>query len=134
MLLPLVSSCSSEDEDYGPDQTEEPEPDPIGNERPLPPPTSITCANGTYLTYNNFGGAFLNNYCTSCHHSQIPAEDRQGAPLEANFDSAYLAQVWRASIILKAIGEAPTMPPSQSVPTQERRELSEWLNCGAPEK
>lgn len=128
----LLGACSGGDEDYGPDKTEEPEPDQIGNERPLPAPSALLCEHGTYLTYNNFGNSFLGNYCTSCHHSALTEGLRNGAPLEVDFDTSYLAQLWRASILVKAAGEAATMPPSQDVPAQERREFAEWLNCGAP--
>ena len=70
-------------------EEEKPEaPDPIGNDRPLPPPTALSCPNGTVLTYENFGEAFMLNYCTSCHSQHLPAAKRGGAPPAANFDTS----------------------------------------------
>ena len=94
--------------------------------------TALVCNQGTYLTYDNFGASFLESYCVSCHHSSLTEENRVGAPLEVNFDTSELAQLWRASILAKAGSEGATMPPNQNVPTQERKDFSDWLNCGAP--
>jgi hypothetical protein len=127
-----IAGCSSGGEEQ---ETEEPavnEPDPISNEQPIPPPTSLVCSQGTYLTYDNFGAAFLDSYCVSCHHSSLTEEERLGAPAEMNFESSELAQLWRASILAKAGGEGATMPPSQIVPDIERKNFAEWLNCGSP--
>jgi hypothetical protein len=108
------------------------EPEPIDNNQPLPPVTALVCNQGTYLTYDNFGASFLESYCLSCHHSSLPEEDRVGAPTEVNFDTSELAQLWRASILAKAGSDRATMPPNQKVPTQERKDFVDWLNCGAP--
>lgn len=131
----IVMACGSPKQDPSIEQEPtKPEPEPIGNEQPIPPYSNINCPNGTYLTYENFGGAFLSTYCTSCHHSSLSEGERYDAPLTSNFDSAYLAQVWRAEILMHVAGETPTMPPNRFVTTEEQREFSEWLNCGAPEK
>jgi hypothetical protein len=127
-----IIGCSSGGEEQ---ETIEPpvnEPDPISNDQPLPPATSLVCNQGTYLTYDNFGAAFLESYCVSCHHSSLTEEERLGAPAEVNFESSELAQLWRASILAKAGVEGATMPPNQIVPDEERRNFAEWLNCGSP--
>lgn len=128
-----LAACSSEDGNQEePTNEEYREPEPIENGQPLPPATSLVCNQGTYLTYDNFGAGFLDTYCVSCHHSSLAEEYRLGAPLEVNFDTSKLAQLWRASILVKAASEGATMPPNQNVPTQERKDFADWLNCGAP--
>jgi len=129
---PILSACSDGGEEEVIEDPALKEPDPISNDRPLPPATSLVCDQGTYLTYDNFGAGFLQSYCVSCHHSSLTGDDRLGAPPEVNFDSSELAQIWRASILLKAGSEGGTMPPNQKVPSQERKDFADWLNCGAP--
>ena len=128
-----ITACSGgggDEEEPVDDEFKEPEP--IDNNQPLPPATALICDQGTYLTYDNFGASFLEAYCVSCHHSSLTEADRIGAPPEVNFDSSELAQLWRASILVKAGAEGATMPPNQKVPTQERKDFADWLNCGAP--
>jgi hypothetical protein len=130
--ISCLPACSSGGDEEEPVSGEYKEPEPIDNTQPLPPATSLVCNQGTYLTYNNFGAGFLATYCVSCHHSSLAEEDRLGAPLEVNFDTSTLAQLWRASILAKAGSDGATMPPNQKVPTQERKDFADWLNCGAP--
>ncbi|HEX4451035.1 MAG TPA: hypothetical protein VH143_09210 [Kofleriaceae bacterium] len=58
-----------------------------------PTPTGTTCANPdptggtTTLTWENFGQAFMANYCINCHDSQLTLNERNGAPLFHDFDS-----------------------------------------------
>lgn len=134
LLLTTVfySACSSGGEEQEPEQNEVKEPDPIANDRPLPPVTSLICDQGTYLTYDNFGASFLESYCVSCHHSSLSEDERAGAPPEVNFDSSQLAQLWRVSILVKAGSDAAPMPPDQKISKQERKDFADWLNCGAP--
>jgi len=132
LLGGYITGCSRDGDEEEYEEPEFIEPDPILNERPLPPATSLVCTQGTYLTYHNFGSAFLSTYCLSCHHSSLPHEERLGAPIEVDFDSSELVQLWRASILAKAGSSGSTMPPNQQVPTQERNDFVNWLNCGAP--
>ncbi len=129
----IFSACSSDGEEQDLEETAVKEPDPISNNQPLPPMTSLICNQGTYLTYDTFGASFLDTYCVSCHHSSLTAEDRVGAPLEVNFDSSELAQLWRTSILAQAGKQGAAMPPNQKVSTQERKDFADWLNCGAPQ-
>ncbi len=86
---------------------------------------------GTDLTYDNFGKAFFDSYCNSCHAAN--SSDRQGAPAKLTFDS----QSEIAALAEEAYGEVDdgAMPPSTfgSQPTSDEvAKLGEWLGCGAP--
>ncbi|MEM9460739.1 MAG: hypothetical protein AAGF11_41630, partial [Myxococcota bacterium] len=52
------------------------------------------CPEDSILTYENFGGPFMLNFCTGCHQSMLPADMRQDAPLEVNFDDIEDIRVW----------------------------------------
>lgn len=129
-----ASSCGDGGDAPDTATDDENQPDPperIPNEAPAPVQTALNCPKGTHLNYENFGEAFLLNYCTSCHSKHLPAARRAGAPLAANFDTASDASVWRAVILKKAVTEM-SMPPSANMPPLDRALLAEWLNCGAP--
>jgi hypothetical protein len=94
------------------------------DERPCPP--------DSFLSYENFGGPFLLTYCTGCHHSGVPADLRQGAPLDVNFDTLEDVRGRAATIWLRAADQNATMPPVGPAGEAERALLGEWLACGAP--
>lgn len=119
-------------------------------------PSGATCPDESTLTYNNFGKAFMDNYCVSCHSSSLPSHERQGAPSDHNFDT--LAEIQNTHLehidLVAAAGPNSTntfMPPEDHVhddsttdnhphhtaampypSTTERFSLGEWLACGAP--
>jgi hypothetical protein len=39
------------------------------------------------LTWDNFGHAFMDRYCTNCHSSQLPISLRNGAPMFHDVDT-----------------------------------------------
>ncbi|MBL9043676.1 MAG: c-type cytochrome [Myxococcales bacterium] len=86
---------------------------------------------GTTLRYGNFGATFMDSHCQSCHGSQ--SIDRQGAPGEFIFDTVEQIQRHRARIFVRSAADNNSMPPGPDDPTaEERRQLAEWLACGAP--
>lgn len=86
---------------------------------------------GTQLRYQNFGAAFVDAYCQSCHSSQ--SIDRQGAPGEFIFDTVEQIQRHRARIFVRSAADNDSMPPGPNDPSKEqRKQLAEWLACGAP--
>ena len=94
---------------------------------------SSSCRDGTTLTYENFGEAFMVSYCVNCHSSEVEDDDRLGAPENINLDSYENITTHRRSILKTAAQKRnPTMPPSRHISLEERELLSEWLNCGAP--
>ena len=97
-------------------------------------PTQSTCPTGSTLTYESFGRAFMEAYCTRCHSSTRTGLAREGAPTGHDFDSlAGILAVAEHIDQHAAAGPAGTnteMPPSDPKPTQEEREqLGEWLAC-----
>lgn len=91
--------------------------------------TGSTCPTDSTLSYTNFGQAFMQSHCLSCH--------RAGGP-----ESPTLASVEQiranADVIDRSAAAGPKavntyMPEGSSVPEAERRQLGEWLACGAPE-
>ena len=113
----------------------DPERDPPAEEQPGLS-TGSTCPSSSTLTYENFGAAFLEEYCTRCH-SENPADgSRHGAPAGLNWDDLDTVREYAARIDkMAAMGPNATnttMPPGAPRPTLgERNDLGEWLACGA---
>jgi uncharacterized membrane protein len=100
-----------------------------------PPPMTIDEAKcptgGTTLTYDNFGGEFLQTYCNGCHSSE--AGNRHGAPEAYRFDTLDEVHQRAPRIFVRAAGPNTTMPPGPNdPPVAQRDQLAEWLVCGAP--
>lgn len=111
--------------------------------------TALRWADFDLELFGDAGGT--TGYCNYCHHSsRTTNEERHGAPPHATFD--LLASVREHAQLIDALaGKGPTpttpqmplllppplppdVPDPQPVPTdEERRRLSEWLACGAPE-
>lgn len=89
------------------------------------------CPPGSELTYDNFGGPFLDTYCQRCHASA--AADRNGAPSSVTFDTVEDVRSHVDRIFARAAGDNTSMPPGpDDPPAAERAMLAEWLACGAP--
>jgi cytochrome c5 len=99
------------------------------------PDSGATCPDDSTLTYDNFGKAFMTNYCSRCHSSKVTGAARNMAPADHNFDT--LAEI---DLLAKHIDEYAAsgpdhtntkMPPSGTKPSlEERQKLGEWLVCG----
>jgi uncharacterized membrane protein len=85
----------------------------------------------SFLRYDNFGSPFLSNWCRACHSAALPADMRQLAPVDVNFDTLDEIRRWSRFIELAA-GEGVAMPPAGGPSADERAMLTEWLRCGAP--
>ncbi len=90
------------------------------------------CPEDNFLTYENFGGPFMLTYCTGCHSSRLPADMRQMAPLEVNFDDLEAVRAQADRVWVRAADDNDTMPPVGAGDEDERAMLGEWLACGAP--
>jgi uncharacterized membrane protein len=121
----LLGACSSSSDDHDDGHEEEGK------------PTGATCPTDQTLTYENFGRDFMETYCLSCHGAAVTGDARQGAPSDHNFDTIDEVRGF-ADHIDQYAGAGPNavneeMPDADPVPTEdERRQLSEWLACGAP--
>ncbi len=101
------------------------------------PPTQSTCPQGSTVTYDNFGKAFMEQYCTRCHASTLSGSARNGAPKYHDYDTVGgVRSVSDHVDQTTASGPASTntsMPPSGPLPSlDERTKLGQWLACGAP--
>lgn len=102
------------------------------------PPTESVCPQGSTLTWDNFGQAFMERYCTRCHSSELKGAARQGAPSFHDFDTRFgVKGVANHVDETTASGPAATntgMPPSGGAkPTlEERQQLGEWIACDVP--
>lgn len=90
------------------------------------------CPDDSFLTYENFGGPFMLSYCTTCHATRLPADMRQGSPIDVNFDDVEDVREWADLIWLRAADQNQSMPPVGPPSDEERGRLGEWLACGSP--
>jgi uncharacterized membrane protein len=96
--------------------------------RPVPIDDVSCPEDGTALTYDNFGAAFMAEHCNRCH-----SEGKSGAPPDIRFDSLDEIRMHADRIFIRAAGGNVTMPPGPNDPPADERELlAEWLACGAP--
>jgi hypothetical protein len=89
-------------------------------------PTGSTCPTDSTLTYENFGQQFFSSHCLSCHSGKESPSLISVEAIRAE-----------ASEIDRAAAAGPDavntyMPEEGSVAEAERRQLGEWLACGAP--
>ncbi len=99
--------------------------------------TGATCPSSGAPSAQNFGTAFLETHCLSCHSKSLTGAARQGATEGVDFDT--LSDVRRQAALIDthaAAGPNATnteMPPAnRPQPTQQEREkLGQWLACGA---
>ena len=99
--------------------------------------TEAVCPTPQTLTYASFGQTFFNTYCQRCHGSTVTDLARMGAPVNTTFDTVEDIRFHSHHIDeLAAAGPVVVnteMPPDGAMPTEaERRQLGEWLACGAP--
>ena len=99
--------------------------------------TGSTCPDQQTLTYTSFARGFFETYCTRCHSATPAGGSRQGAPPGYNWDEIETVRAHASEIDRVAAGGPSAintfMPPSEPRPSDdERRQLGEWLACGAP--
>lgn len=90
------------------------------------------CPTMSPLTYQSFGGPFFSNYCTSCHSSKLPSDRRNGAPAGVDFDTLGGIRARAERIYARAGDHNTTMPPAGGPSADQRKQLGDWLACGAP--
>lgn len=90
------------------------------------------CPEDSILTWENFGGPYVLSYCTTCHHSALPADERQLAPVGINLESVDLVRAQAERVWIRGADQNATMPPVGAPSADDRALLGEWLACGAP--
>ncbi|MBK9036849.1 MAG: c-type cytochrome [Myxococcales bacterium] len=100
-------------------------------------PTGSVCPQGSTLTYQNFGKSFMDTYCTDCHSSAKTGAARHGAPAFHDYDTVEGVRNTIDHVDENAAAGPDAvntlMPADDPRPTEaERRQLGEWLACGAP--
>ncbi len=86
---------------------------------------------GTDLTYENFGYYFMLEYCDRCHSA--PDGQRNGAPDDDVFATQAEVIAHKARIFARAADTNDSMPIGpDTIPSQQRVNLANWLACGAP--
>ena len=106
--------------------------DPLPDPGPWEALDERPCPDDSFLSYENFGWPHMLTFCTGCHSSMLPADMRQGAPIEINFDSLEDVRARADRIWARAADQHATMPPVGPAADEERLLLGEWLACGSP--
>ncbi len=91
--------------------------------------TAAVCTFEPPLTYDNYGKAYLDQYCNGCHSSLLPEGHRRNAPIGIDFDTYSGVLFWAERIVARATGDAPTMPPGGGPAANEVTVFKEWLEC-----
>lgn len=79
------------------------------------------CPPGSALTYDSFGEAFVREHCLGCHlASEEPTLTTQ-AQVQANRQRMLELAVY-----------STVMPDDGPLTAEQRQQLGEWLECGAP--
>lgn len=98
-----------------------------GAEAPVVSGGADACA----VSYENFAGAFLLNWCVGCHSSSLAVGERQLAPPGADFDT--LAGVRLLSSDMRdRVYVQRNMPPLGGPSDEERQLFADWVDCGMP--
>jgi len=100
--------------------------------------SGAVCPTDSALTYETFGRAFMEDYCTRCHSSALTGAARNGAPSDHNFDTLAGIQATEVEHLDEEAAAGPnrvntSMPPTGQMPSEaERRQFGEWLKCVTP--
>ena len=84
-------------------------------------------------TYSNVGQPFVATWCTSCHHSELPGDQRPAGTEGVNLEDYDQVVTFLERIELRALSENPSMPPAGGPTEEEIFRVQEWVACGAPE-
>ncbi|HKY35414.1 MAG TPA: hypothetical protein VJN18_05710 [Polyangiaceae bacterium] len=83
------------------------------------------------VTYENFAGPFLLNWCIGCHSSSLGMAERQKAPLGTDFDTLEGVRA-KKDLVRKRVVEDQTMPLLGGPSADERELFGKWLDCDLP--
>ena len=78
------------------------------------------------LTWDNYGEAFFQTWCQSCHSRTTP--QRLGAPVNMSFDLLSDVEFWRDSI-MDSVVLSQRMPKGGGISDAELSKLEQFLLC-----
>lgn len=102
-------------------------------DRDAPPGLIDTDDRCALTTWRTVGGPFLATWCGPCHGTAVLPADRQGAPEGVVLDTEDDAHRWADRIVVRALGDAPTMPPVGAPDADTRAQMAAYLACLAGE-
>lgn len=82
---------------------------------------TVSCPTDSTLTYANFGAAFMEANCLSCHDGNERPSLATQSGVQANMGH-----------ILDEAVYTDSMPEDADMTIAEREMLGEWIACGAP--
>jgi uncharacterized membrane protein len=93
------------------------------------------CPKDSTLTYTNFGKAFEETYCASCHAGKLMGVARQKAPADDVFDTVEQIRAKSDEVVHEVSVEKsmPFGPDSRKPSDAERTQFGQWVACGAPD-
>ena len=86
-----------------------------------------------HITYPTVGKPFMTTWCTPCHNSNLPEEERAGAYTYADFDDYEQVLSHSDRILARIQDTAYPMPPAGGIPEDTLERMVTWLECGMPE-
>ena len=97
--------------------------------------TGIALECNDAVTWDSWAHGFFLSWCTSCHSSTLPEEERQKAPPSMNFDTYAGVAENAVAIEYRAVTAEPKylMPPNGGPDMKERELLGLWIDCGLKE-
>lgn len=90
------------------------------------------CPPDSPLTYRNFGEGLMLDHCTGCHGDEVVEGERSGAPITVNLTTQSQVQDWLERVYARSADTNTTMPIVDTISTDDRWRLGDWLACGAP--
>ncbi|MCC6809118.1 MAG: cytochrome c [Deltaproteobacteria bacterium] len=87
-------------------------------------------------TYSENVAPIVARSCLSCHSVDVRGANRQGAPLEANYDTYEMTSAAAEKIVTRVAESKQQMPPrTSSAPKLSQDEVTlvaRWRSCGMP--
>jgi len=105
------------------------------NPKPATPDSGLPEPECETLIWNwqNTGEPFMRTWCTSCHHSDLDDDSRQGAPIDVNLETYADFVRWAERVDARVWATSAPMPPAGGPTEEELDLLGTWMDCGAPE-
>ena len=80
------------------------------------------------ITYTSEIQALLETHCLLCHTTSNQGAERNGAPINVNFDTYGDIVIWMSEASLRI--QSGTMPPTGGIPQDDRMLFQRWIDDG----